>query len=272
MRAPNDLISQLKESSTGRAVGRRVVATLDRRERAGSHLTRATSTSHMWALMRLRLLDEVSETELNELSCHITVTDYPRRHCLLLDEQAGHVWLVLKGSIKLSRLGFLGRRFVEALLETGDIFGRLSSNGELASYEAQMLEPTQIATVPREHFERLLRRHPDLSFSVVQELENRQRRLVRRIEALVFKDVRARVAEMLLELAQETNAPCQHGFAVDVRITQQDLADLVGASRQMVNRVLGELSRSLYIHRMGRVICILHRDRLERFVDDVSTG
>ena len=95
-------------------------------------------------------------------------------------------------------------------------------------------------------------------------MEGRQRQLVRRIEGLVFKDVQCRVAEMLLELIREQGDHCQHGFAVDVRINQQDLAELVGASRQMVNRVLGDLSRRLYLHRMGRVICVLHRERLER--------
>jgi CRP-like cAMP-binding protein len=105
---------------------------------------------------------------------------------------------------------------------------------------------------------------------VVQELENRQRKLVRRIEALVFKDVHTRVAETLLDLARKHQEPCSHGFAVDVRITQQDIAELVGASRQMVSRVLGDFERRLYVQRMGRVLCILHAERLHRFAEGLG--
>ena len=137
------------------------------------------------------------------------------------------------------------------------------------AYEVEALEASRHRGAgARPSFEPLLRRHPDLAYSVVQELEDRQRRLVRRLEALVFKDVRARVAETLLELTREHGEPCAHGFAIDVRMSQEDLAELVGASRQMVNRVLGELQRRLYVQRMGRVLCVLHRDRLERLASD----
>ena len=94
---------------------------------------------------------------------------------------------------------------------------------------------------------------------------------MRRLEALAFKDVRVRVAESILQLVTEHGEPCQHGFAVDLRINQQDLAELVGASRQMVNRVLGELSRQLYVQRMGRVICVLHKERLQSYVDAMTS-
>ena len=199
-----------------------------------------------------------------------------RRRPHLLDEADDRVWIVLEGGVKLCRVGLAGKRLVEAILEPGDVFGRISAGAERASYEVEALEASRIAALARGQFEPLLRRHPDLAYCVVQELEDRQRRLVRRLEALVFKDVRARVAETLLELTREHGEPCPHGFAIDLRISQEDLAELVGASRQMVNRVLGELQRRLYVQRMGRVLCVLHRDRLERLAatppDDLSTG
>jgi CRP-like cAMP-binding protein len=73
---------------------------------------------------------------------------------------------------------------------------------------------------------------------------------------------RARIAETLLELTRDVGETCTHGFAVDVRITQQDLADLVGASRQMVNRILREMFRDFYLKKAGAYICILDVERL----------
>jgi len=270
------IVEKIVGTAPVRAIGKRAVLRLDARERVSGTPSIGPTRRSVWAVSRLRLLDEVPETQIEGLSRAVQITSFPKRHVVLLEEDLGRVWVVLSGSVKLSRLGALGRRFVEAIVEPGDVFGRLSTVGAATSYEAQMLEPARIAAVPRATFEELLRQHPGLSFSVVQELEERQRRLIRRVESLVFKDVRARVAETLLDLATEHVSPCRHGFAVDIRITQQDLADLVGASRQMVNRVIGELSRELYVQRMGRTLCILHLERLQRLADtfptEVSTG
>jgi CRP-like cAMP-binding protein len=250
-------------SAPVRALARRAVAVLDERERRAAP---ARSAAGAWALSRVRLLEAVPEGELLALEPEAEVRAIARRRSSLLDDSAARVWVVLDGGAKLCRLGMTGKRLVEAILEPGDLFGRISAGADRASYELVALEATRIAGLSRARFELLLRRHPDLACCVVQDLEDRQRRLIRRLEALAFKDVRARVAETLLELTREHGEPCSHGFAIDVRINQEDLAELVGASRQMVNRVLGELGRRLYVQRMGRVLCVLHRDRLERLV------
>lgn len=259
------LLSRLKELPPVRALGRRAVVILNERERRTPR--RGPRRAGAWALERLRLLDTIPETELSALEHDVSFERIARRTKRLLEDSGAHVWIVLSGGVKLCRVGLLGQRLVEALLAPGDVFGRVASGGTPISYEIEMLEHTHIATVPRGTFEALLRKHPELAYCLVQSLEDRQRKLVGRIEGLVFKDVRTRVAETLLELVNEHASQCAHGFAVDVRITQQDLAELVGASRQMVNRVLGELARELYLHRTGRVICILHRERLQRLVD-----
>jgi CRP/FNR family transcriptional regulator, cyclic AMP receptor protein len=259
------VLTRLKELEPVRALGRRAVIAMNEREKRRPPAPRRAGA---WALERLRLLDSIPEAELVALEKNVTVDSHPRRHTWLLSDAGSQVWVVLSGGVKLCRVSALGQRLVEALLEPGDVFGRVSpGGGEPVTYELQSLETTRIAALPRPEFEALLRRHPGLAYAVVQTLEDRQRKLVRRIEGLVFKDVRARVAETLLELVREHGHACAHGFAVDVRITQQDLADLVGASRQMVNRVIGELSRELYVHRSGRVICVLHRERLQRLAE-----
>jgi CRP-like cAMP-binding protein len=259
--------ARLKGTAPVRALGRRAVAALDQRERAEGAAGRALRPGSAWALARLRLLETVPEAELLSLEPDADVRVLARRRSSVLDEADARVWVVLDGGAKLCRVGLAGKRLVEAILEPGDIFGRISTGGDPVSYEVEALEPTRIAGLSRARFEVLLRNHPDLAYSVVQDLEDRQRHLVRRLEALAFKDVRARVAETLLALTREHGDPCPHGFAIDVRISQEDLAELVGASRQMVNRVLGELGRRLYVQRMGRVLCVLHRDRLERLAE-----
>ncbi|MGE3675259.1 MAG: Crp/Fnr family transcriptional regulator, partial [Polyangiaceae bacterium] len=246
-----------------RALGRQLVGLLNRRVERTGRPTRQPQRG-VWALGGTRLFDGVAKTTLEDLVHGAERRELSKRSSLLLEEQDTRVWVLVSGGIKLCRTSSLGGRLVEAILAPGDLFGRLSTGGTPTPLEVESLEASELAGLHRAAFAKLLSQHPELALSVVQELEDRQQRLVRRLESLVFKDVRARVAETLLELARENHGPCQHGFAVDVRITQQDLAELVGATRQMVNRVLGELSRELYVQRVGKVICVLHLERLER--------
>lgn len=264
------ILTRLKGSRPVRALAQRSVAVRNEREREREHGARAGAwrpPSGAWTLERMRLLERLPASEIAALARDAAVVVYARRSVKLIDDDASHVWFLLEGGLKICRASMLGQRLIEAILGPGDAFGRLSSVTQTAAYEVHALEASRVAAIPRDRFEALLRRHPQLGFAVLQQLETRQRTLVRRLESLVFKDVHARVAETLLELAREHGDPCEHGFAIDVRITQQDIAELVGASRQMVNRVLGDFERQLYIARMGRVTCVLHRERLERLVE-----
>ncbi|WP_394823077.1 Crp/Fnr family transcriptional regulator [Pendulispora albinea] len=271
MSKKEDFFTRIKVSSPVRALGRRAVEVLDARERRGDLRPSAWHRpAGAWALERARLLTILPEREMTTLIRDARIHRYGRRSIESFDDDDPHVWIVLEGGVKLCRTSALGQRWIEAILEPGDAFGRLSVHSEGVAYEVQALEPTRLAAIARDRFEALLRAHPELAYSVVQHLEARQRKLVRRIESLVFKDVHMRVAETILELAREPGDPCPHGFAVDLRITQQDIAELVGASRQMVNRVLGDFERRLYLQRLGRVVCVLHRERLERFAESAA--
>lgn len=249
---------------------RSLVDALDRRAEVRG--ARGARVDAYWGLERLDLFAELSRAELEALCDAPRVQRCRPRQPLIVDDDS--VRVVLTGAIKLARVGITGRKLIVALLAAGDVFGRITSADAHAAdgYVVEALEPTDLLALRRDALETLLQR-PDFAYRIVQHLEERQRELIRRVESLVCKDVRTRLIETLLALAGDHGEPCQHGMAVDVRINQQDLADLIGASRQMVNRLLGELSRKLYVRRMGGVLCILNHRRLARLLGEpVSTG
>lgn len=264
----DSFLTRLKVSPPARAFAHRAVCWLDAREQTGKPGGAWHRPDGVWALERAGLLSALPEKELAAVG---VVRTFARGNVLVLDESETGVWIVLEGGLKLCRTGVLGQRLIEAMLERGDIFGRLTPSTESARYEVHALERGRAVAVRRARFEALLQAHPELAYAVVGELESRQRALTRRLESLVFKDVHMRVAETLLDLMREHGTPCVHGFAVDVRVTQQDIADLVGASRQMVSRVLKDFERRLYLQRVGRIICVLHRERLRRFAEGTAT-
>lgn len=245
-----------------RRTTRTLVDALDRRAEAKGAAPEQPAASR-WALSGLDLFASIPRHELEALFGAAGPTVLETRSPVIVSDDAVHI--VLEGGIKLARVSAAGRQLIVGLLGPGDVFGRVTAARVDESYVLEALEPSSVAAIERAAFEQLLQRS-EFAYRVVQRLEERERELVRRVESLVFKDVRTRLIETLLELASEHGDECAHGMAVDVRINQQDLADLVGASRQMVNRELGKLSRGLYVRKMGKTLCILNRRRLARLV------
>src|SRR5690606_8194536 len=106
-------------------------------------------------------------------------------------------------------------------------------------------------------FQQLLESRPHLALDVIRALEERNRAMRRRLLGLTFKEVPARLADTLLVLADTHGDPCPHGGEYDLRgITQQDLADLVGASRSFVSTLINEMKRDGLLGNVGRILCI----------------
>lgn len=244
---------------------RKLVDALERRQSASGTST-ARPQASTWALAGLDLFAGLPRDEIEALLGLGRHAEVEARTPIVVTDGAVHI--VLEGGVKLARVSVLGRQLIIGLLGPGDVFGRVTAADTDESYVLEALEPSRILAIDSAAFRDLLARG-QFAYRVVQRLEDRERELVRRVESLVFKDVRTRLVETLLALADEHGDRCTHGMAVDVRINQQDLADLVGASRQMVNRALGELSRGLYVRKMGKTLCILNRERLAGLV---STG
>ena len=262
------------------AMRRMHVALLERREaaadrRGGAPPPLDSGADAAWALAHTGLLAELPAEELAELARTTTSFELAEREERLLFGALDRVHLVVEGGVMLVRVGEDGRRLVEAVVDPGGMFGSLVDDGEGTGPTVAALERSRLLELSRRDLLEVIARHPGVALSVVQELDGQRRRLLRRVESLVFKDVDARVVETVLELAREHPEACAHGMALDVRLTQQDLADLVGASRERVNRSLGALQRRAYLRREGRALCIPSVTRLERLAraqPDSSAG
>ncbi|MBX3247731.1 MAG: Crp/Fnr family transcriptional regulator [Myxococcales bacterium] len=257
-----------KESSAARLAARGLLA-LERRRERSAPLTRVSAGC--WSLATAALWERAPDEVRRALSDHMGVRRHDARVHVALDHGGDVVYLLLEGGAKLYRASAGGRKLVEAIVAPGDVFGRLGASGhEEEAAALETLEATRLGLISRDAFQEALRRHPDFAFEVVQYLDDRTRRLARALHALAFKDVETRLAETLVALARAEGEACSHGFAVDLRLSQTDLAELVGASRQVVNQTLGRFERRMLVQRIGRVICILELDRLDRFAHEPS--
>jgi CRP/FNR family cyclic AMP-dependent transcriptional regulator len=150
-----------------------------------------------------------------------------------------------------------GREIILKLLGTGHFFGEMSMiDQQPRSASVTTLEPTTCLILSHHAFEHCLERAPRMANMVLRVLAQRVREADRKIGTLALMDVYGRVASTLLELAVNTNGK----LVVSEKLSQQDLANMVGASREMVNRILKDLSDRGFIAVESKSITIINRE------------
>jgi CRP-like cAMP-binding protein len=166
------------------------------------------------------------------------------------------LYIVLRGRIAIATQSFDRRESVLALMERGDLFGELGMLDKLPrSGLARALEPSAVLHIPYEPVELMLKANPEVLWGVAKMLSGRLRAMDEAIADSVFLDVTGRTAKRLLELSDGADE-----FVLPV--TQEELAGMVGASRERVNKAIASFIRLGWIEQSDRRYRILMRDRL----------
>lgn len=175
------------------------------------------------------------------------------------------VYLLERGLVRIFRVSEKGERVTFGHVHPGEVFGELAAfqEGPRRSY-AEALEPSEVWAIPRETFRALLESSPSAPLEVTTQVSGRMRRLESRVEDLVFRDARARLARALLDLAADFGAEVEGGLRIELELTQAALATLVGSTRQTVSTLLGELAEEGLVAREGKRIVIRDAAGLER--------
>jgi CRP-like cAMP-binding protein len=173
-------------------------------------------------------------------------------------DDPSELFVVASGRIAIANRSVDGRESVVALMETGDLFGEMPLFDGLArSAEARALEASEVIAIPYEPLRALYEAQPELLWNVVALLAGRLRSTDEALADSVFLDVTGRTAKRLLELAGEADE-----FSLPV--TQEELAGMVGASRERVNKAIASFVRLGWIEQADRRYRITDREQLTR--------
>ena len=153
------------------------------------------------------------------------------------------MFFILEGRVKVYVSDDAGDQVVVGLQGRGEYFGELSIDDGLRSASVMTLEPTQLAVVPKAQFAELVASEPELAVQLIGHLIGRVRALTERVTDLALMDVYGR----LIKLLHDQSSPRDDGTRAMQRLTQQDLAEHVGASREMVSRIFKELVTGGYV-------------------------
>lgn len=182
-------------------------------------------------------------------------------------EPAHAVLCVLDGQVTVSRLSSDGGILTTAVLGPGDFFGSALGGAGEAEDTTKAKGPVLIWRAPIEEFRHLLRLHPDAAWEFAIALARRQRQMERRLEGFAFKRVEARLAETFRELSGGFAMRCEHGFGQHLRLSQQELADLVGASRPVVSTILNKLRQQDVLGYNREYVCVRRIEDIDDLIE-----
>jgi len=169
-------------------------------------------------------------------------------------DRADSLFVIISGRVKVFVSDAQGREMILDIQGPGQYVGEMALDGGPRSASVQTLEATTCALVGREALRAALAEDPDLAMTLIEKLIARARIATDIVKSLALTDVYGRVARLLLSLARERDGK----LVVPERMTQQDIADRVGASRDMISRIFKDLTAGGYVSVVDRQIT-LHR-------------
>ncbi|MBI4754966.1 MAG: cyclic nucleotide-binding domain-containing protein [Betaproteobacteria bacterium] len=219
------------------------------------------SSQHAVSVTALRCLPMFSglpEQNLDAIARLAMLRKAPRNSTVVMaGDRTDFVYMVLSGSLKVLVSDEEGREVILSILGPGELFGEmgvLDENPRSASVVAAA--PSDLILIAKSDFKRVMQENFDVALYIMRNLVQRLRNADRKIESLALMDVYGRVARLLLEMAETINGQ----LVVNRKISKQDIAKMIGASREMVSRVMKDLHTQGLIHETGGKILL--RDRI----------
>jgi CRP/FNR family transcriptional regulator, cyclic AMP receptor protein len=211
------------------------------------------------------LLSSLTEADFQRLSLVAERRTAPKHSYIYLsDEASDHVFLLVSGSVKIGIHSPDGREIIKNIQHPFTFFGELGLTGERhrAEFASSMSRDVEYFSIKVDDFRALMQQNFPLAQAVMLNLGDRLRRAERHWESLILKDVRSRIVEFLKESADARGRQIGYETMVKHSLTQQDIANLVGASRQTVTAILNELKKSNLIHFNRNTILIRDMEKL----------
>jgi CRP-like cAMP-binding protein len=206
---------------------------------------------------QIPLFSALDAAECQLIARLIRVQRYPARGTVVWEGDAGGaLFFVLTGYLKALSAGADGNEVLLSVMGPGEVFGELSVlDGQPRSASVVALEASELAVVEREPLLALLRQSATLALGLIEVLTQRLRNLSKRCENISSLDIPARLAEVLLSLAERHGQPSGADVRIPVRLSQQELGNMVGATRESVNKQLRNWTQTGILRQEeGRVV------------------
>ena len=224
----------------------------------------------MWHLHHCPLFAGVSMAEMKHLA-DITVMFKlePQERIVYDPEHANAIWMIKEGLLTLTYGDAEGKDATVMLFSPGDLFGAIGEQQDLDySQNVVALKPTVLCRMTQQQMEALLHKYPEMGYRLTKFSWRRIARLQQRLAEIMTKSVKVRLATLLLNLSEEFGEAHADGTrSVGLTVTHDDLARLVGSSREMVSKVMGGFRENGWIRSSRKRIDLLEVEVLSNTVE-----
>ncbi len=218
------------------------------------------------ALRKAGLFQGVDVADVEAISSEFEIMEVSRGQILFHEGEPGDsLYIVLSGKVKLGRRASDGRENLVAVMGPADQFGELSLfDPGPRTATAVVVTDGRVARLPKAALQKWVEERPRIAMQLLRVVARRLRRTNTMLADLIFVDVPGRVAKQLLQLAQRFGSVEGGQLRVTHDLTQEELAQLVGASRETVNKALADFAGRGWLRLEGKSVVILDRERLSR--------
>jgi CRP/FNR family cyclic AMP-dependent transcriptional regulator len=209
-----------------------------------------------------RLINDFFERDTNQLRKDypsILEINVPKKAFLYRQgDRCSDLFWIKNGIVKLSHLTEQGSEITIDLLRRGDVIGCFQNNSADQEMDetAQALGEVNYYRVAYSDFKAMMFHQAELAWYVIEDMYARKQRVERKLRAILTQSVEIRVITTLLELAEMFGIRCTHGYTLEIHLTQQEVADLVGASRSVVSTILNDFRNRGMLDYTRDQICI----------------
>ncbi len=217
-------------------------------------------------LARAGIFQGVEPAAVESLTRALQPVDFPRGHTVFNEGEPGdRLYIILSGKVKIGRKSIDGRENLLTIMGPSDMFGELSifDPGPRTSSATAVTE-VRAVSMDRAALKEWINRRPDIAEQLLRVLARRLRRTNNNLADLIFTDVPGRVAKALLQLAQRFGTQENGALRVTHDLTQEEIAQLVGASRETVNKALADFAQRGWLRLEGKSVLISDAERLAR--------
>ena len=217
-------------------------------------------------LARSGIVQGVEPEAVAALSAQLKPVDFPKGHTIFVEGEPGdRLFVIVSGKVKIVRSAADGRENLLTVMGPSDMFGELAifDPGPRTS-SVTTITQVRAVSMDREALRSWIAGRPEIAEQLLRVLARRLRRTNDNLGDLIFTDVPGRVAKQLLQLVQRFGAQEGNALRVTHDLTQEEIAQLVGASRETVNKALADFSQRGWIRVEGKSVMILEPERLAR--------
>lgn len=229
------------------------------------HCCKHCGCSEQYCLKKVPIFSALSSEEMGKIANYITHKSY-KKGDIIFNEGAvcDSLFVVNRGSLKVYTYTREGKEQILYLLTSGDFLGDMNLlKKEVFNFSAAALEDTYLCILSKEDFNKVMSEHPDISSKILEYSYNRIKSLESLVKTLTTKDIDARLASLLINLTKSFGVPTSEGIEISFYMGREDMANLLGVTRETVSRRLSYLQSENLIKVGSNKIVVVNLEALK---------